>query len=162
MPRPKDKTQLLELSQENFEKLMNLVSGLDQKVMEKSGACEEWSVKDILAHLHAWHLMSLEWHEKGMKDGKADFLPEGYTWKDTPKLNEEIYQKYKDVGFQEILKRLKESHEKITGVIQSHTDEELFSKKYYKFTGSTSLGAYLISATSSHYEWAIGLIKKID
>jgi hypothetical protein len=162
MPRPKDKTQLLELSQQNFEKLLDLVSQLDAKAIEKTGACEEWSVKDILAHLHAWHLMALEWHKKGMKEGKADFLPEGFTWKDTPKLNEEIYQKYKDSNFQDTLKKFKDSHKDITNVIQKHTDKELFTKKYYKFTGSTSLGAYLISATSSHYDWAISLIKKLS
>ena len=33
-------------------------------------------------------------------------------------------------------------------------------KKKYKWTGSTSLGAYLVSATSSHYDWAYKLIKK--
>ena len=39
-------------------------------------------------------------------------------------------------------------------------DDELFEKKRYKWTGSTSLGAYLVSATSSHYDWAFKLIKK--
>jgi hypothetical protein len=35
-----------------------------------------------------------------------------------------------------------------------HTDAELFTKRRYVWTGSTSLGAYLVSATSSHYAWA--------
>jgi hypothetical protein len=44
------------------------------------------------------------------------------------------------------------SFEKVFSIIEKHTDEELFTKKKYKWTGSTSLGSYLISATSSHYE----------
>ena len=39
-------------------------------------------------------------------------------------------------------------------------DEELFTKKKYHWTGSTSLGSYLVSATSSHYDWALKLIRK--
>ncbi|HOP45228.1 MAG TPA: ClbS/DfsB family four-helix bundle protein, partial [Flavobacteriales bacterium] len=39
--------------------------------------------------------------------------------------------------------------------------EELFEKKRYRWTGSTSLGAYLVSATSSHYDWALKLIQKV-
>lgn len=30
---------------------------------------------------------------------------------------------------------------------------ELFTKRLYSWTGSTSLGAYLVSSTSSHYDW---------
>ena len=52
------------------------------------------------------------------------------------------------------------SFEKVFSIIEKHTDEELFTKKKYKWTGSTSLGSYLISATSSHYDWALKLMKK--
>lgn len=52
------------------------------------------------------------------------------------------------------------SFEKVFPIIEKHTDEELFTKKKYKWTGSTSLGSYLISATSSHYDWALKLMKK--
>jgi hypothetical protein len=45
-------------------------------------------------------------------------------------------------------------------MIEKHTDEELFEKKKYPWTGSTSLGAYFISATCSHYLWAYDLIRK--
>ncbi|MEM7107806.1 MAG: ClbS/DfsB family four-helix bundle protein [Bacteroidota bacterium] len=45
-------------------------------------------------------------------------------------------------------------------MIEEHSEEELFEKKRYKWTGTTSLAAYLISATSSHYDWALKLMKK--
>jgi hypothetical protein len=45
-------------------------------------------------------------------------------------------------------------------LICQHSDQELFEKKKYAWTGTTSLGAYLISATSSHYDWATKLIKR--
>ncbi|WP_077550546.1 ClbS/DfsB family four-helix bundle protein [Rodentibacter genomosp. 2] len=38
--------------------------------------------------------------------------------------------------------------------------ERLFTKKYYSWTESTSLGSHIISFTSSHYEWALRIIKK--
>ncbi|MDR1033746.1 MAG: ClbS/DfsB family four-helix bundle protein [Bifidobacteriaceae bacterium] len=45
-------------------------------------------------------------------------------------------------------------------IIQKHTDDELFTKKHYKWTGTTSLAAYLISATSSHYDWGWKCVRK--
>jgi hypothetical protein len=62
------------------------------------------------------------------------------------------------------LKKVRElfekSHNDIRFIIQKHSEKELFEKKKYKWTGTTSLGAYLVSATSSHYEWALKLMKK--
>jgi hypothetical protein len=46
-------------------------------------------------------------------------------------------------------------------LIEKHTDEELFTKQKYKWTGTTSLGSYLVSATSSHYDWGIKQIKSL-
>jgi hypothetical protein len=46
-------------------------------------------------------------------------------------------------------------------LIQKHSDEELFTKKRYAWTGTTSLGAYMISATSSHYDWALKTMRPL-
>jgi hypothetical protein len=45
-------------------------------------------------------------------------------------------------------------------LITAHTDAELFTKKHYNWTGTTSLGAYFISATSSHYDWAMKKLRQ--
>ena len=82
------------------------------------------------------------------------------TWKTTPELNRWIWEKYKDTPLADAKKDLESSFIKIRNLIEQHNDEELFEKKRYKWTGTTSLGAYLVSATSSHYDWAIQLIKK--
>jgi len=55
---------------------------------------------------------------------------------------------------------LTSSFNELQDIIRKHSNEELFEKKRYKWTGTTSLGAYLVSATSSHYDWAYKLIKK--
>ena len=84
----------------------------------------------------------------------------GYTWKTAPKLNRKIWEQYRHSPLSEVKHKLATSHQSVCELIDSHTNEELFEKKHYKWTGSTSLGAYLISATSSHYDWATKLIKK--
>ena len=84
----------------------------------------------------------------------------GYTWKTTPDLNKWILEFYQNTSLDEAKYNLKDSFQKNQKIIENHTDDELFEKKRYKWTGTTSLGAYLISATSSHYDWALKLIKK--
>ena len=118
------------------------------------------NIRDVLAHLHHWHLMFLEWYTIGMTGQKPDMPAKGYTWKMTAELNREIRKKYDTVDIKKVKKILCESHAAIQKIIEAHNDEELFEKKRYGWTGSTSLAAYLISATSSHYDWAYKLIRK--
>jgi len=151
---------LLAASASEFEKLLAFISDMPESQSVKPGVCENSSAKDMLAHLHAWHKLYLTWYETGMAGDKPEMPAPGYTWKTTPELNDEIYKEYKDASLEEILPLLKETHQKVIKIIESHSDEELFTKKRFAWTGSTSLGSYTVSATSSHYDWASKHIKK--
>lgn len=162
MPKPKTKSELLNLSQHNFDKLNDLVNAYSQIEINKEflkGTLNR-NVKDVLAHLHHWHLMFLEWYEIGMKGEKPNMPAKGYTWKTLPDLNKKIWNDYRNEPLNDIRKKLNDSFNEVQKIINAHSNEVLFEKKRYKWTGSTSLGAYLISNTSSHYEWAFKLIKK--
>jgi hypothetical protein len=94
--------------------------------------------------------------------GKKPAIPaEDVTWQTLPVLNHRIYEKYKGKDLKESVSLIKKSHKKIMDIIERHTEDELFTKKKYQWTGTTSLGAYLISATSSHYDWGLKTIKPL-
>lgn len=162
MPRPKTKEELLLASQTNFEKLNAFVNALSES--ERNTTFSEGSlnrnIRDVLAHLHHWHLLFLEWYRTGMAGKKPEMPAKGYTWKATPALNKFINQKYEEVPLEKVRQLLNNSFLDLQKIIEQHSNEELFEKKRYHWTGSTSLGAYLISATSSHYAWAHKLITK--
>ena len=162
MPRPKTKTALLSLSQSNYDRLLALVDSLppEDRESEFPEGYLNRNISDVLAHLHHWHHLFLTWYAVGMKGEKPDMPAKGYTWKTLPELNREIWTKYKDYGLESSQKLLDQSFAQIQEVINGHSQEELFEKKKYKWTGTTSLAAYLISATSSHYDWAYKLIGK--
>ncbi len=162
MPRPKTKKELLTQSQKNFEKLMGYISSFsgEEKDAEFPEGTMNRNIRDVLAHLHHWHLMVMEWYEVGMAGKKPDIPAKGYTWKTTPVLKRKIWEQYNTVALEKIQQQLAGSHAAMQELAKGHTDEELFEKKRYKWTGTTSLGAYLISATSSHYDWAYKLIRK--
>jgi len=162
MPRPTNKAELLTLSATNYQKLLDRIESLtpEQQEEEFPKGTMNRNIRDVLTHLHHWHLMMKEWYDVGMTGAKPDIPAKGYTWKTTPELNKSIWEQYQGTELSESKKLLEESHQMIRKMIEQHSDEELFEKKRYKWTGTTSLGAYLISATSSHYDWALKLIKK--
>lgn len=162
MPRPKTKAELIHLSNLNFDKLITFINSFDDKLQRKEfpkGTMNR-NIRDVLAHLHHWHLMMLQWYAIGMSGQKPEMPAKGYTWKTTPDLNLEIWKKYLNEDLELIKNKLQESFLALQEVISNNTNEELFTKKKYKWTGTTSLASYLISATSSHYDWAYKLIKK--
>lgn len=162
MPKPKSKDELLVAGQTNYKKLIELVNSYSEDEIGKEfpkGTLNR-NVRDVLAHLYHWHLMMFGWYEEGMKGEKPYMPAKGYTWRTLPDLNKAIREKYKDEELKKIKQLLDKSYVDTQKIITNHSNEELFEKKRYKWTGSTSLGAYLILNTSSHYDWAFKLIKK--
>ena len=141
MPRPKSKNELLELSQKNYEKLLDLIDSYSSEELKKEfpeGKLNR-NISDVLTHLHQWHLMFLEWYKVGMKGDKPEMPAPGYTWKTLPELNKKIQKDYQNTDLKQALKLLSKSYTQVRKLIEKHTNDELFTKKLYKWTGSTSL-----------------------
>ena len=166
MPRPKTKKELLDLSTANLQKLLDFILSLPKEFQTKEYKNNELNdrdktIADVMCHLHEWHMMMADWYKIGMSGKKPAMPAEDVTWKTLPVLNKRIHEKYKGTELKKAIAMFKKSHKKVMALIETHSDEELFTKKKYQWTGSTSLGSYLISATSSHYDWAFKTIKNI-
>lgn len=155
MGRPTDRDELLERATSDFERLMAAVDAVPVEHRRDSSDYPRGSVKDMLAHLDAWHRMFLDWERVGRTGEVAAMPAAGYTWKETPALNMEIHARYADDVWEDVVDRLRGSHRSCRTVIESYSDEELFTKRRYRWTGSTSVGSYAVSATTSHYDWAL-------
>jgi hypothetical protein len=162
MPRPKNKSELLLQAEINYQNLLQYIEKLDPEMLSVPfpECYMNRNIKDVLFHVHHWHLMFQRWYTEGSTGMKPAIPAQGYTWKETPALNRSIWRTYKNDRHEVARILLEESHREVMKIIENHSEEDLFTKKKYKWTGTTSLAAYLISATSSHYVWALKLIKK--
>ncbi|NOT35944.1 MAG: ClbS/DfsB family four-helix bundle protein [Saprospiraceae bacterium] len=162
MARPTSKKELLTMSQKNYELLTGFIDSLSEELRNRefNKGTMNRNIRDVLAHLHQWHVMLLDWYTAGLKGIKPDIPSKGYTWKTTPELNKRIWENCQTTDLKKIRKALDKTHSEVLELIKKHSENDLFEKKKYKWTGSTSIAAYLISATSSHYDWALKLIKK--
>lgn len=159
MSRPTTKAELLATAEAEFDRLWTAVDSVPVAAREIPGACEEWSVKDLLAHLLVWQQMTLEWERVGSSGAMPEIPAPGYSFTETPALNEVIYTEHQADPWAAVVAGLRASHEQTLTVIDGYGDD-LFAKAQYPWTRSTSVGAYFVSATSSHYAWASKLIRK--
>jgi hypothetical protein len=83
-----------------------------------------------------------------------------YNWKTYPDMNVEFWKKHQGTPLADAKEMLKESHAKVAALTETFSNDELFAKNSFAWTGGSTLGAYCISTTSSHYDWAMKKIKK--
>jgi hypothetical protein len=162
VPRPTTKDELLAAATAGYDKVVAFVDTLpvEQQAAEFAFDDRDRNVRDVVAHLVAWHRMMRRWYDEGMAGGKPAIPGEGYTWKTLPALNQTIWADAQGVSLAEATAALGRTHQDMMSLVEAHTNEELFTKKRYRWTGTTSLGAYLVSATSSHYDWALTKLRK--
>jgi Uncharacterized conserved protein len=161
MARPTTKEQLIQLGEENFKKLFALINSMSREEQEQTFSFEDRdrNVRDVLVHLYEWHQLLLNWANSNQSGTKANFLPEPYNWKTYPQMNIVFWEKHQRTSLEESVTILEKSHSDVIKLIGSFSNEELFTSKYFPWTGTTSLGSYCVSATSSHYDWAMKKIK---
>lgn len=163
MPRPTTKADLISAANEQFDKLWELIDSMTDKEQNAAFLFEDRdkNLRDVLMHLAEWHKMMESWHKIGTLDGGIPDVPgKGYTWRSLPDLNLELWKRMQGFSLADSKTMLKESHQMIMKLIELHTNDQLFQGNVYKWTKSSTLGAYFASNTSSHYEWAMKKIKK--
>jgi hypothetical protein len=87
------------------------------------------------------------------------FLPAPYNWKTYGDMNVEFWKKHQNTPFDKSKEMVKESHSEVMALIEAFSNNELFAKGSFSWTGGSTLGSYCVSATASHYDWAMKKIK---
>jgi hypothetical protein len=159
MGRPTTRDELIERIDGDYALLLAAVATVPPDAMTTPGASADWSVKDLLAHLDAWHELFLGWEQAGSAGEQPEMPAPGLTWKETPALNQQIWEQTRDDDLADVRARLDDSHRRVSEVVAGYGDD-LFEKRRYPWTGSTSVGSYAVSATTSHYDWARKLIRR--
>lgn len=171
MARPKTRKDLISQANDNFLKLIQHIESMSEIELntefdfssEPSKKEAHWSrdrnLRDVLVHLYEWHLLLLNWVNLNISGEKVSFLPEPYNWKTYGQMNIEFFKKHQktDLSLAKLL--VKESHEATVKLTMTFSNEELFTKQYFDWTGTTTLGSYCISAMPSHYDWALKKLK---
>lgn len=171
MARATTKADLIQSASEHFDKMWALIDkmGADlqnadfAEAMASAGKESHWgrdkNLRDILIHLYEWHNLFLNWVKSNTNGDPKPFLPEPYNWKTYPAMNVEFWKKHQNTTLGDAIADLKESHKSVMALIEKFSNEELFARESFKWTGTSPLGAYCVSVTASHYDWAIKKIK---
>jgi hypothetical protein len=154
MPKPITKEQLLKEIRDERAKLESLIAAIPQDVFASKIVQGEWTSKDVVSHLIAWEQMVIFWVTSGFA-GKTIAVPaEGIKWNELPALNDKIFREHRDELPEEVMKKFQQSYRQILDLLNSISEDDLFTPGLYKWQNKNTLAAYFKSAMSSHYLWA--------
>lgn len=161
MARPTTKADLIETATKKYEQLIQLIDTLEGKEnIPFEFDDRDHNIRDVLVHLYEWHMLLIRWVTSNRNGMESPFLPEPYNWRTYPQMNIEIWEKHQNTSFPAALQLFKDSHKQVMTIIESYTSDQLFAKGQFTWTKGTTLGSYCVSATASHYDWAIKKITK--
>ena len=143
--------------QESFEQLFTIIESVParKRKLTVDVTDRDKNFRDVLMHLYEWHAMLERWYNEGMNGDTPTMPAPGYQWRTLEKLNEQIWTNYQNETLNNAMKKVKLSHQRVVRLIESHTYEEIITRKKYKWTKTSNLYSYFAANTVDHYNWAI-------
>ena len=168
MARPTTKEDLLKAGDDQFAKMWKLIEGLSEEeqrgTFDLEGKEAHWArdknIRDILIHLYEWHQLFLNWVSANQTGEAKPFLPVPYNWKTYGDMNMALWQAHQATSYEDAASMLKQSHGKVIEALGQFSNEALFTKGVFPWTGGSTLGSYGVSVTASHYDWAATKLKR--
>ena len=115
-------------------------------------------LRDLLIHLYEWQVLMREFVQNIREGHPRDYLPDEYR-RNYHEMDKMLVEKHQNTPLEEAKRLLTLTQEEMLRLTESFTEEELFTKGYYKNTYTTSMAAYFLSVTTSPYSQAVKLLK---
>lgn len=169
MPQPQDKQTLMASAQVDFEALMAAIEAADAEtlntpfvVSDKPAKCATFQqgadVKDLLVHALEWQRLQSAFVDNIRKGTPKDFIPDPYR-KDYKEMDRVNFEKHRSTTLDSAMAMLRESHAEMLRLMETFSEEELFGKKVFKVTYTTTMAAYFVSVTCSPYAQSLKKLK---
>ena len=168
MPNPTTKQELLTAMADGYAQLNEQIAKMSEAELaapftfaadpKKCGV--RWQndrcLRDLLIHLHEWQLLMSTFVQNIREGHPKDYLPDEYR-KNYHEMDKMLVEKHQNTTLEEAKTLLQQSHEEMLRLAESFSEEELFTKGYYKNTYTTSMAAYFLSVAP--YGQAVKILK---
>src|SRR5437868_6747920 len=119
------KYQLLERMEKAWASIKESYAGLSDSQLMEPGVTDEWSVKDILAHVTTWEEETLKYLPLILTGGRP---PRYIKYGGIDAFNAQMVEQKQELVLSEVLRQLEETHRRLLDYLQS-VPEEHFTRE---------------------------------
>jgi hypothetical protein len=143
-----------ELAADADSALDRLLTVTDKHPDESVGeAWKDRRVADVLAHLHAWHVLFDGWLAQARSGAAPAYPAEGYTWDELAALNDHLYATHQNSDYATVRASLLASHADMLDALASCSQAELTDAAAHPWLGGGTLGDVAHECLGAHYAW---------
>lgn len=152
-----EKATRIKQIRESYRQFEALLAPLSEEQLTTPNVNGDWSVKDNLAHLTAWHEYLLS-RLQALREGGTppEWMP-GLTTED--EINERIYQQNKDRPLADVQTDFRASFERVLDAIEALSEEQLNAPFPWSSSGNPVWGL-VAGNTFGHYEEHGNIIRR--
>lgn len=151
MKEPTTKEDILIAIRSEWDTLQTTLDSLNEYQMLVAGLENDWSVKDILAHITAWESRMVEWIEASLRGETPDRPAPGEPWDDLDHINHQIYNQYKTAPLSEVLEQFQNVHQEAYNKVASLTEQDLLNPGRFAWRTGDPLWHMVADNTWWHY-----------
>lgn len=155
----KSKTELLNITARDYEKLHTLLLGIDPDIAMVKRA-DDTSIKDVIAHRAHWIDLFLGWYADGQAGKDVQFPAPGYKWNELKRYNADLRARQADLTWANAISMLEERHAQLTELIASCSDAALYGGPMKGAKNNWTAGRWAEASGPSHYRSALKYIRK--
>jgi hypothetical protein len=152
MQEQMNKTKLIGNIQQERQRLERTLVDINADLMVTPGVIEDWTVKDILAHITVWEQRMVSWLGDTLRGQIPQMLPPGMTWDDLDVWNEQTYQKHRHHPLGEVLADFAMSYPQALKAVQDVPEEDLIDPDRFEWREGQPLWVMVAANTFWHYK----------
>lgn len=156
-----DKNQLLKLLREEFGRWEEFLTGLSEGQLTAGQLADNYSIKDVLAHLWAWQQRSVARMEAAVADKEPVFpqWPEDLdvnSEADLDRINDWIYQANRETPWSAVYAGWRNNYLHFVELIEKVPEKDLLEPGRYSWLGDYPLAVIVQSSYEHHHEEHFG------
>lgn len=162
MAVPKNKDELLNAINSNFDKLIKELhdvplSIVDESSLEGHAKGTQMTVTNLVAYLVGWNELVLKWLHRDAVGQQVDFPETGFKWNELGRLAQKFYRDYEGTPYIKLLERFETAKSQIVSLIEARRNADLYESYWYE---KWTMGRMIQFNTASPYANARGRLRK--
>lgn len=154
----KSKSELLEITQKEFGKLIKIIKSIDESAALKKRE-EDTTIKDVVAHRAHWIELFLGWYADGQAGKTVYFPAKGYKWNDLKRYNSDLRKCQSDLNWLKSVAMLRTNYKKLSDFIEGCSEEDLYSGPMKGAKNAWTPGRWAEAAGPSHFRSAAKFLR---
>ncbi len=147
-----DKAALLETMETEYQALVDLLAPLDGQRLTTRGATGAWSIKDVLAHLTAWHTHLLKILQAAQQ-GREPAPPFGHLAdEEIERLNQRFYEAARARPLHEVWSAFRSTYVQVRAAVAALGEAALGDTRRFPWLDGLALADYVAGDTYEHYQ----------